>query len=34
MYIETPTEKYLLIQQMPFYQLIPLVYHEAFHQYG
>lgn len=33
MYIETPTERFLLIQQMPFYKLIPLVYHEAFHQY-
>ena len=33
MYIETGTEKFLLIQQMPFYQLVPIVYHEAFHQY-
>ncbi len=33
MYIERPGEKYLLIQQMAFYQLVPTVYHEAFHQY-
>lgn len=25
--------KYLIIQQMPFYDLVPTVYHEAFHQY-
>ena len=34
MYVERGDgEKYLLIQQMPFYELVPLVYHEAFHQY-
>jgi hypothetical protein len=34
MYIEKPGEKYLLIQQMPWYDLIPITYHEAFHQYA
>jgi hypothetical protein len=24
---------YLVLRQMPFYQLVPIVYHEAFHQY-
>lgn len=34
MYIERGDgAKFLLIQQMPFYDLIPIVYHEAFHQY-
>lgn len=33
MYVEGPSGKYLLIRQLPFYQLIPTVYHEAFHQY-
>jgi len=28
-----PRSGYLVIQQMPFYELIPTVYHEAFHQY-
>ena len=28
-----PSTEYLVMQQMPFYQLIPTVYHEACHQY-
>jgi len=29
----SPSSKYLFIKQMPFYNLVPTVYHEAFHQY-
>ena len=28
-----PGSGYLVIKQMPFYELVPVVYHEAFHQY-
>ena len=28
-----PGSGYLVIKQLPFYDLIPIVYHEAFHQY-
>jgi len=28
-----PREKVLVIKQMPMYELVPTVYHEAFHQY-
>lgn len=28
-----PTKRYLVLRQMPYYRLIPTVYHEAFHQY-
>ena len=28
-----PGSRYLVIKQMPFYELVPVVYHEAFHQY-
>jgi hypothetical protein len=28
-----PSTKYLVIQNLPFERLIPIVYHEAFHQY-
>ncbi|MCH2581444.1 MAG: DUF1570 domain-containing protein, partial [Planctomycetes bacterium] len=28
-----PGSGYLVIKQMPFYALVPVVYHEAFHQY-
>ena len=28
-----PGSGYLVIKQLPFYELVPVVYHEAFHQY-
>ena len=28
-----PSKRYLVLRQMPYYKLIPTVYHEAFHQY-
>jgi len=28
-----PGSEYLVLQQLPFYQLVPTAYHEAFHQY-
>lgn len=28
-----PSKRYLVLRQMPYYRLIPTVYHEAFHQY-
>ena len=29
----SPGSGYLVLRQMPFYELVPTVYHEAFHQY-
>ena len=29
----TSSKRYLVLRQMPYYKLIPTVYHEAFHQY-